>query len=119
MGCPPRSCRCVALRPCPGTRRPEARAASPATPGLSGKTRASYWTYIGRYAASYLPPYHFMIPAPNSFLHPHGCQILEPRLGLHIPLHLGAQSPWVEVVHDKHPGCIFDDDLMHLGENMV
>src|SRR5262245_18516739 len=55
----------------------------------------------------------------SSFLHPYGCQILEPRLGLHIPLHLGAQGPWVEVMHDKHPGGIFDDDLMHLGGSLL
>src|SRR5262245_32939211 len=48
-------------------------------------------------------------------LHPHRDQVLEPGLRLHIAFDLGAQRPRVEVVHNKDPGRILNNDLVHPG----
>src|SRR5262249_3370270 len=66
---PRRSCRCVARRPCLGTRPPEARAACRAAPELSGTTRSAYWTSGVRSTAAYLPPFAWHItPLTSSLL---------------------------------------------------
>src|SRR5262249_28996106 len=68
-GYPRRSCRCVARRPCLGTRPPEARAACRAAPELSGTTQSAYWTSGVRYTAAYLSPFAWPItPLTSSLL---------------------------------------------------
>src|SRR6266540_1405909 len=53
------------------------------------------------------------------FFYPHWGQILEPGLGLDVAFDLGAQRPWVQVVHDEHPWGILDDDLVHPHQDLI
>src|SRR5262249_62286158 len=76
----------------------------------------------GIYATTWLSPFTLASTSHTAtalFFHPHRGQVLEPGLGLDKALHLGAQRPRVQVMHDKHPGGILHDDLVRLCQEAV